>query len=174
MPKPNAQRLIDLQRLMAQLAAVKRHVRFSAPMDRFENDVEHTYTLAMAAWFLSSSFPELNRDTLIRLALAHDVLEVHAGDTFVYATDDSRATKQKREAAAVKQLEHEWPDFPELLAAIHEYERRETAEAKFVYALDKVMVITLNILNGGRTWHEYGVTFEQFIAEKGGQSANLT
>lgn len=166
MSKPNAQRLIDLQQLMVQLAAVERRVRLPEPMGRFENDVEHTYTLAMAAWFLSESFPELDRGTLIQLALAHDLLEVHAGDTFVFAKDNSLATKQERETAAVKQLEGGWSDFPELLTAIHEYERRESAEAKFVYALDKVMVITLNILNGGSSWREHGVTFEQFVAEK--------
>ncbi len=166
MPKPDAQRLIDLQELMMQFAAVDRRVYFPAPMNRVENDVEHTYTLAMAAWFLAQHFPELNRDTLIHLALAHDLLEVHAGDTFVYAKDDSLATKHKREAAAIKQLKQEWTDFPELSAAIDEYERRESPEAKFVYALDKVMVITLNMLSGGSSWRKHGITLEQFIAEK--------
>lgn len=166
MAKPDAQRLVALQHLMVQFAAVNRRVRFPASLGRVENDVEHTYTLAMAAWFLAASFPELDRDRLIRLALAHDLLEVHAGDTFVFAKDDSLATKHEREAEAVEQLKQDWPDFPDLLVSIDEYERRESPEAKFVYALDKVMVVTLNILNGGASWHEHQVTFEQFVAEK--------
>ncbi len=166
MSKPSAARLIDLQQLMVRFAAVNRHVNFPPPINRVENDVEHTYTLAMAVWFLAASFPELNRDALIRLALAHDLLEVHAGDTFVFTHDDSLATKHERESAAVKQLRQDWPDFPDLMAAIDEYEQRESPEAKFVYALDKVMVITLNMLNGGRSWRKHDVTFEQFVAEK--------
>lgn len=166
MQKPDVQRLIDLQKLMTRFAAVERRVRMPAPLDRAENDVEHTYTLAMAAWFLAEYFPELNRDTLIHLALAHDLLEVHAGDTFVYGDASELASKADREAAAVHQLEKEWADFPGLLEAIEEYERRESAEAKFVYALDKIMVITLNMLSDGKTWHEHGVTFEQFEVEK--------
>lgn len=164
--KPDVQRLIDLQQLMTRFAAVDRRVFMPAPLDRAENDVEHTYTLAMAAWFLSEYFPELNRDKLIRLALAHDLLEVHSGDTFVYGAAAELASKAEREHAAVSQLKHEWADFPGLLDAIEEYEQRESAEAKFIYALDKVMVITLNMLSGGKTWHKHGVTFEQFVAEK--------
>lgn len=166
MQKPDVQRLIDLQKLMTQFAAIERRVYMPSPLDRPENDVEHTYTLAMAAWFLAEYFPELNRNKLVHLALAHDLLEVHAGDTFVYGEAAALASKAEREAAAVTQLKQEWTDFPGLLEAIDEYERRETAEAKFVYALDKVMVITLNMLSDGKTWHKHGVTFEQFVAEK--------
>lgn len=166
MQKPDAQRLIDLQKLMVQFAAVERRVYLPAPLDRTENDVEHTYTLAMAVWFLAAYFPELDRDKLIRLALAHDLLEVHAGDTFAYGDGAALASKAAREARAATQLAHEWSDFPELKDAIDEYEHRKSAEAKFVYALDKVMVITLNILNGGKVWQKYGVTFEDFVAEK--------
>ena len=166
MQKPGVQRLIDLQNLMVRFAAVERHVNMPAPLDRAENDIEHTYTLAMAAWFLSEYFPELDRNKLIHLALAHDLLEVHSGDTFVYGDAAIIASKAEREAAAVKQLKQEWRDFPGLLTAIDEYEHRQSAEAKFVYALDKIMVITLNMLSNGKTWHKHGVTFEQFVAEK--------
>jgi len=166
MQKPDVQRLIDLQKLMTQFAAVERRVYMPSPLDRPENDVEHTYTLAMAAWFLADHFPELDRNKLIQIALAHDLLEVHSGDTFVYGDASALASKAEREAAAVKKLKAELGDFPGLLEAIDEYEHRETPEAKFVYALDKVMVITLNMLSDGKTWHQHGVTFEQFVAEK--------
>lgn len=166
MQRPNVQRLIDLQRLMVQFSAVDRRVYMPAPLDRVENDVEHTYTLAMAVWFLASYFPELDRDKLIRIALAHDLHEIHSGDTFVYDDAATLATKKAREAAGTAQLKLEWADFPELGDAIDEYERRESAEAKFVYALDKVMVITLNMLSDGRAWLEHGVTFTHFEDEK--------
>jgi putative hydrolase of HD superfamily len=74
--------------------------------------------------------------------------------------------KAEREVAAVEQLAKEWPDFPEMTSAIHEYEARQTDEAKFVYALDKLMPILLNYLNQGRSWQHHGVTFEKFVAEK--------
>lgn len=166
MQKPGVERLIDLQKLMVQLSGVDRHVFFPAPLERAENDVEHTYTLTMAAWFLAGYFPELDRDKLIRLALAHDIHEVYSGDTFVYADAATLGTKAAREAAGTAQLKQEWTDFPDLSEAIEEYEQRASAEAKFVYALDKIMVITLNILSEGKAWREHGVTFEDFETEK--------
>lgn len=131
-----------------------------------ENDVEHSYSLAMAAWFLAPHFPELNRDKLIRIALAHDLVEIHAGDTFAYADKSIIAGKKKREKLAYEQLTREWPDFPELLHEIHEYEALESAESRFVSALDKLMPAILAYLNNGYVWQKHDVSFHMFQTEK--------
>jgi len=168
--KPDITRLIELQQLLQQLAQTERmcerrhHGSFV-----HENDTEHSYNLAMTAWFLAGHFPHLDRDRLIRLALVHDLLEVHAGDTPVYADEALLASKHEREVAAVEKLRREWQDFPELLEHIDSYESRESEEAKFVYALDKIMPIMLIYINDGRTWQQEGVTLDRLDGVKQGK-----
>lgn len=168
--KPGIDRLLELQLLLQQFAQVDRMAK-RRHNDKFiyENDIEHSYNLAMTAWFLVQHFPALDRDTVIRLALVHDVLEVHAGDTPVYADADILASKHAREAAAVERLREEWQDFPDMLAHIDAYEHRSSEEAKFVYALDKIMPIMLIYINEGRTWQQEGITLEQLDAVKQGK-----
>lgn len=163
MKKPGITRLIELQRILIQFNNLPRQVYHS---DRQESDTEHSYALAMAGWFLAQYFPELNTDKVIRLALAHDLVELHAGDTFAYAEKAAHDTKAEREAAAYKRLQKDWSDFPEMIDSISEYEARTSSEAKFVYALDKLMPALLNYLNKGDIWRMHNITFEQFMAEK--------
>jgi len=163
--KPNVHRLIQLHQLLLDFRAVERVTRIPGKPER-ENDVDHSYTLAMMAWFLSSYFPRLNRDIVIRMSLIHDLTEVHAGDTFVFGDGDHITSKQQREADALAKLAAEWPDFPEMATLLEQYESRSTEEAKFVYALDKIMPILISVIGGGRDFQDYDVTLAVMHEEK--------
>jgi putative hydrolase of HD superfamily len=163
--KPDIHRLIQLHQLLLDFRAVERVTRIPGKPER-ENDVDHSYTLAMMAWFLSSYFPRLNRDTVIRMSLVHDLTEVHAGDTFVFGNGDHLTTKERREADALAKLAADWPDFPELVELLNDYEHRDSEEAKFVYALDKVMPIIISLIGGGRDFQDYDVTLELMHEQK--------
>jgi len=154
--KPDINRILEFQKLLLQFQAIERIVHVPGNF-RLENDTEHSYNLAMTAWFLAEYFPHLDRDKVIRCALAHDLVEIHAGDTYAFGDQATLDSKHKREAAALKQLEKEWSDFPGMLETIREYERRKTEEAKFVYALDKIMPIMVIYLAEGHTWREEGI-----------------
>ena len=166
MKKPDIHRVIALQQLLLRFGAIERRTRHPDNFDQYETDIEHSYTLAMVAWFLVQYFPKLKGPVVIQLALVHDLVELHAGDTFAFAPVDVLDGKAAREAVAIEKLAEEWPDFPEMHTTIREYEARQTEEAKFVYALDKFIPILLNYLNQGRTWQYEGITFEKFLAEK--------
>lgn len=166
MKKPNIHRLIELQKLLLQFRAIERIIYVPGSKDKQENDTEHSYDLAIAAWFLVQYFPELDRNKVIRLAMVHDLVEIYAGDTFAYSKKDKLANKREREAVAAAKLAEEWPDFPELTKAIAEYEARQSAEAKFVYALDKIMPALMGVLGEGHFWHKHGITLEDFRNEK--------
>lgn len=125
----------------------------------------------MAAWYLSNYFSELDRDLCIRIALAHDLVEVHAGDTYIYADKETLAGKAKRELAALKQIEQDWPDFADLTETIHDYEKRTSKESCFIYALDKIMPIILIFLGKGHTWRAEGVTLKMLVDKKTPQVA---
>jgi putative hydrolase of HD superfamily len=164
-PKPDIHRLVALHQLLLDFRSVERVTRIPGKPDR-ENDIDHSYTLAMMAWFLSAYFPHLDRDTVIRMSLVHDITEVHAGDTFVFGERQHLSTKHQREAEALEKLAADWPDFPELTELVIDYENRSTEEAKFVYALDKLMPIILSIIGGGRDFQDYDVTLELMHEQK--------
>ncbi len=164
MTKPDLGRLIDLQRLLYAYRNVKRVVHH--PNHELENDTEHSYALAMTAWYLAPHFPALDRDKVIRYALAHDVVEVHAGDTYVFGDAASLASKHDREASALQRLQTEWPDFTQLTDAIMAYEARIDEEARFIYALDKIMPVMAIYIADGHTWKQEGLTVERLHAVK--------
>jgi 5'-deoxynucleotidase YfbR-like HD superfamily hydrolase len=164
-PKPDIHRLIDLQAFLLRFQAVDRVILLPGS-DRTENDVEHSYHLALAAWFLVQYFPHLDANKAIRYAMVHDLIEVHAGDTYALAKDGTLDTKQQREAAAFEQIKQDWPDFPDMLADIAAYETHKDEEAKFVYALDKVMPVLLAYMAKGYRWDKYEVTVEELHKNK--------
>ena len=162
-------RLLELQKLLFDFTQIDRQIFFPDDnrQDRLENDAEHSYSLAMAVWFLSQHFPHLDRDKMIRYALIHDFVEVHAGDMqAIGRTEEQQKLKQKREDEALKKLESEWPDFSELTTSITTYEALNDPEANFVYALDKLMPMLLNLLSEGKTWKKYDFKRSVVIKQK--------
>lgn len=168
--KPDIHRLIELQKLLAAFSQVERRAyRRHAGQYVPENDTEHSYNLAMTAWYLTQWFPELDKDLVLRYALVHDLMEVHAGDTYIYGSEAELASKQQREAEALGKLEADWADFKDMTGTIHAYEKRADAESKFVYALDKIMPIMLIYIHDGYSWQKDNVTVEMLYEAKIGK-----
>jgi putative hydrolase of HD superfamily len=167
MAKPDVGRLIEFHRLLNEFAQIERVIHLKRHgKSELESDTEHSFNLAMTAWFIAEYFPELDKGKVIQLALVHDLVEVHAGDTFAFAEQAQLDSKAEREAAAQKQLTTEWPDFKGMHKAIAEYETRHTPEARFVYAMDKIMPVLTIYLNEGLTWHEKQISLERLHKEK--------
>jgi len=158
-------RLIELQSFLHAFQSIERTVDVP-DREAAENDVEHSFHLALAGWFLASDFPELDRNKIIRYSLIHDLVEVHAGDTFFYADASELATKEAREQDALVKIKDSWPDFPELWESIRLYETKEDDEAKFVYALDKIMPMIVIMQAGGKTWKDNNISFERQRSSK--------
>ena len=166
MTKPDIQRLLEFQRLLLQFQAIERKLHVPPGTNINENDAEHSYGLAMLGWYLAQYFPELYRDRIIRIALAHDIVEIHAGDTYSYSNQEVLDDKEAREKLATEKLAAEWQDFPEMLEAIHDYKDKGSREAKFVYALDKLHPALIDYINEGKGWRELGITAAMFRTEK--------
>jgi putative hydrolases of HD superfamily len=165
--KPDVHRLVALQKLLSDFTQVERSVHRDH-LGKYvqENDVEHSYNLAMTAWYLSAWFPKLNKDRLIQYGLVHDMVEVYAGDTYLYGSEEDLASKEDREAKAFERLKDEWADFKDMIESIEAYETKQTPEAKFVYALDKLMPILLVYLHDGYSWREAKVTLKMLHEAK--------
>jgi putative hydrolases of HD superfamily len=104
---------LALTRLERQLAFVieidklKQVLRQTRLMDgtRRENDAEHCWHLAMMALVLSEhAAPDVDLARVLKMLLIHDIVEIDAGDTFIYATDDATSRQAEREAQAADRL----------------------------------------------------------------------
>lgn len=156
------QPFLNALRLLHDFQKVER-VIFVPESDRNENDVEHSYLLAMLAWQMAEMVaPHLSREKVLKYALVHDLVEVYAGDTFFYDTKtDVFRDKKEREHAAMLRITEEKILSDEIRASLVAYETREDAEACFVYALDKLLPTMSIYLDGGRTWKACGIGFHQ-------------
>ncbi len=133
-----------------------------------ENDVEHSYQLAMLAWYISGRLSlDLDKDLILRYALIHDLVEVYAGDTYIYSKNeyDHTSKKEREESARIRILE-EFPLFIDLHATILDYEKREDKESRFVYVLDKIHPVLQIYLDKGRMWEESEVTLPMLLEKK--------
>lgn len=71
---------------------------------KIENDTEHSYQLAMVAWFLIEQDKlKLNKEKCFMYALSHDLVEIYAGDTFAFDKKHN-LSKQKREKGALTKI----------------------------------------------------------------------
>lgn len=158
--------LLEFNSLLLQLQRVERVV-YVPGTDRFENDFEHGYQLAMLAWYIIENDKlSFDKDLVLKYALVHDFVEVHAGDTYFYGTKEELGSKKEREAQAAVRLRKELPGFPDLHTYIEQYEEQKDAESRFVYVLDKIVPIMNIYRDKGRTWQEQNVSLAMLIEKK--------
>jgi 5'-deoxynucleotidase YfbR-like HD superfamily hydrolase len=164
---PSVNRLADLQQFVADFSRVTR-VPQLANTGRLENDVDHSYALALTCWFLAPKIaPELSLEKILKYALAHDTVEIHAGDTFVFAHEDHIASKSDREDEAIEQLEKEWPDFSEMIESARGYKQKVNEEAKFVKAIDKILpLLVIELGESSAFWRRLKITLDMEIENK--------
>ncbi|ENC6731518.1 HD domain-containing protein [Vibrio navarrensis] len=153
--------LMELDRLKSVL----RRTRVKSADKRLENSAEHSWHVAlMALLFAEHANEPVDISRVVKMLLLHDVVEIDAGDTFVY---DAAASEQQaeKELAAAQRLFGMLPDDQrdELSALWHEFEEAQSAEAKFAKALDRLIPMLLNFHNQGQSWREHGVTREQAL-----------
>ena len=135
------------------------------PADRRENSAEHSWHLAITALLLPehANHP-IDTSHVIRMALVHDLVEIDAGDTFIYDPVGNLEKAAKEEKAADRIFGLLPPDQRDEWRALwQEFERRETAEAKFANALDRLLPVLHNYFTNGRSWKEHGITREQAL-----------
>lgn len=157
----------ELEELFREIIVPFYHIRRNncVPFadDYVENDAEHSWSLAFFACALAPKIdPNLDVGLIAQFAIVHDIVEVYAGDTSNLASDEEKATKADREAAALKKITARFTHFPWIIETLERYEMRECGEAKFVYALDKYMPVMLEYLGDGGLIPQRKLTLQQF------------
>jgi len=134
--------------------------------ERRENSAEHSWHIALAALTLAEYANEpVDIGHVIKLLLLHDIVEIDAGDTFIYDAT-AKLDQHAREAIAAQRIFGLLPaDQGSLyLAMWHEYEARATPEAKFARTLDRLLPVLHNCYTQGQGWQENGVRQGQVLA----------
>ncbi|MBZ2185591.1 MAG: HD domain-containing protein [Bryobacter sp.] len=147
-----------------RLKTVMRRTRLIEPEgeeSRFENSAEHSWHIALMAMVLAEHSNEaVDSWRVVRMLLVHDLVEIDAGDTPAFG---EQLDKQEREEAAAARIfgllpEDQREEFYELW---REFEARETAEARFANAVDRLLPPFQNLANLGGSWRDFQVSRER-------------
>jgi putative hydrolase of HD superfamily len=165
---PPLSRPVTPERLARQIGFIveidklKQVLRQTLLLDRSrtENDAEHSWHIATMVVVLAEyAAPEVDLLRVIQMLLIHDVVEIDAGDTFLY--DEAGAAAQTaREEAAAERLFGLLPS--DQGAALHalwrEFEAGTSADARFARALDRLQPLLHNYYTEGAMWRAHGVS----------------
>ncbi|KKD58725.1 phosphohydrolase [Grimontia sp. AD028] len=149
-----------------QLKAVLRRTRIKSDNDRLENSAEHSWQVALMALLLEEHANEpVDVAKVVKMLLLHDVVEIDAGDTFVYDLEAAKLQPEK-ELKAAKRIFGMLPDDQRdaLMALWLEFEAGETPEARYGKALDRMLPMLLNYHSDGQSWKEHGVRYDQALS----------
>ena len=136
--------------------------------DRPENDAEHSWHLAMMAIVLADhSNKQIDVLKVLKMVLIHDIVEIDAGDIFLYDTTQSHDNTEAEHIAA-KRIFGLLPteQAEELIAIWEEFEEGTTDEAKFAKSMDRFEPLLQNASNNGGTWEEFSVPYSKVYEKK--------
>ena len=118
---------------------------------RQESVAEHSWRMALMAYFLRDEFPTADLTRVLLMALLHDMGEVFTGDIPTFEkTDADRAREHE--------LRDEWidalpaPYAAEVRSLFAEMDAMETEEAKIVKALDRMEAVITHNEGDPHTW----------------------
>ncbi len=149
-----------------KVKTVLRRNRVVSDPERRENDAEHMYHFAIMAMILSEYTNEpVNLLRVLQMILVHDLVEIDAGDAFVYDLQ-AQVGKREREEAAADRIFGLLPDdqCQEVRDAWEEFEAEETPEARFAASIDRLQPLLCNYHTQGGAWREHGVRRDQVFA----------
>eukprot|EP00457_Paulinella_chromatophora_P001534 gb/GEZN01001536.1/.p1 GENE.gb/GEZN01001536.1/~~gb/GEZN01001536.1/.p1 ORF type:complete len:933 (-),score=99.74 gb/GEZN01001536.1/:190-2667(-) len=187
LPEARLRRVLRFMQETNGLKHIDRTVRISKT-GRFESTAEHSWHLALMFMALEDDLglpADLDRLKLLKMLLVHDLPEVYAGDTPLYATIqrnsqgqlmlgqdgpvmneskvNSKKDKEQRAANALFALlpRGVGEKFSQLWA---EFEANQTMEARYAKALDKLHPLLQNSVSAGTDYISCGATYESEVA----------
>lgn len=136
--------LLGIIYFLHESEGLKRELRHSWLSDgRRESVAEHTWRMALIAIVL---YKEVDKNIdighVLKMIIVHDLGEVYAGDYQIYGKAVPE-NKHELEEKSLNKLLSTLPSYSkqEVLDLWNEFENRETIEAKFGVALDKLEVL---------------------------------
>jgi putative hydrolases of HD superfamily len=124
---------------------------------RRENSAEHSWETALTVLLLAEhSDVPIDPLRAAKMMLVHDIVEIDAGDTFIYDAQ-GRTEQQLRETRAADRIfsmlpEDQAREFRDLW---DEFEAESTPESRFAKAVDRLMPMLHNYDTRGKSWREH-------------------
>jgi putative hydrolases of HD superfamily len=159
------ERLMQQMNFLIEADKLKTIVRRNYLSDgsRRENDAEHSWYFSLAALILAEyANRPIDIDKVTRMAIVHDIVEIYAGDTFIY-DEQARASQKEREQLAAEKIFGLLPeDQKKYFADLwNEFEENASSDAKFARAIDRIVAVLLNVQSDGKAWREHQITYER-------------
>lgn len=165
MKKDKLQRQISF---IIEIDKLKNIIRRTYLMDgsRRENDAEHSWHISLMAALLSEYADKERIDILrvVKMLLVHDIVEIHAGDTYAY-DKEAHKDKSKREAAAADMVFSILPEdqSKEYRGLWEEFEECRSPNSRFAAAMDVLQPLLHNYETKGASWKPHGITRAQVM-----------
>jgi len=142
---------LDMLHIAERLKDATRHCTTSNR--RPESVAEHSWRMALMAYFIKDEFPEADMDKVVRMCLIHDLGEAFTGDIPTF--NKTKADEETEEAL----LDRWVSSLPESLssdmrALYAEMNERKTIEAKIYKALDGLEAVIQHNESPLDTWIE--------------------
>lgn len=166
---------IDLQKQLSfivEIDKIKNVFRRTLLVDgtRRENDAEHSWHLAIMAMLLTeyADNKEFSLEKVIKMVTIHDLIEIYAGDTFAFDVKGNQ-DKAEREKLSADKLFSQLPpnQQTELRSLWEEFDKEESADARYAAAMDRLQPFIHNLCTQGHTWVLGKVTKEQVLKRSG-------
>lgn len=159
---------------------LERQIRFAVEIDKLKSVIRrtwlvdrsrredaagHSWHLAAMCMLLAEYAPkQVDLCRVLQMALVHDLVEIDAGDTYVYDAE-ATADKSDREQRAADRLFSLLPadQAKQWRALWEEFEGRQTPEARFTAAVDRLQPILNNYHTGGAAWQEHQIRINQVL-----------
>lgn len=159
---------------------LERQIRFAVEIDKLksverrtwlvdrsrrEDAAGHSWHLAAMCMLLAEYATEqLDFCRAVQMALVHDLVEIDAGDTYVYDTEAAADKPERERRAADRLFSLLPPDQAQQWRSLwEEFEGRQTPEARFVAAVDRLQPILNNYYTGGAAWQEHQIRIDQVL-----------
>ena len=160
---------LEFLREADKLKSILRQSRLTFDPARRENDAEHSWHLALMVVVLADHAPAgVDMLAVLRMVLVHDIVEIDAGDTFVY-DDAHNASKEAREAAAADRLFGilDEPLRSDVRGWWEAFETGTTPAARFARAIDRLQPMLQNLYTDGASWKAHGISAARVRAKNG-------
>lgn len=146
--------IVEIEKLKGVLRKTK-----PVGLERYENSAEHSWHVCISALMLKDyANDEINIDRVIKMLLIHDLCEIDAGDTIIYASE-TKAVK-KEEYAGLKRILNLLPSdiASEYEALWLEFEAGDSSDSIYAKAIDRVPPILHNLHGNAHSWRDNNIS----------------
>jgi putative hydrolases of HD superfamily len=159
--------ILDFLAFSERLKAELRHSWLSD--GRRESVADHTFQMALMAMLLHPRLAQpVDLERTLKMILVHDLVEADVGDVPFFETGERKTLKAHREREAAERIRDRLGSQVgrEIYDLWHEFEARQTPEAKFAGALDHLEVQIQHNMADLSTWEpiEYDLVYTKMDA----------